>query len=117
MKYIIAFLALITFICCQAQVPVHHAIPAEEAFVEIKKSILECIIKSDKASQELKNYAVENVNNGYKETLLLSNFRNNESDRLVIRQCRRQAFLNTSKKRIKPLPLVPKEQIKPKVNN
>ena len=115
MKFIIiAFATLISLVLNQ---PVGQAIPVEEAFVEIKKSILECIIKSDKASQELKNYAVENVNNGYKETLLLSNFRNNESDRLVIRQCRRQAFLNTSKKRIKPLPLVPKEQIKPKVNN
>ena len=115
MKFIIiAFVVLTSLVLNQ---PVGKAIPAEEAFIEIKKSILDCILKSDKASEALKDYANENVKNGYKETLLLSKFRENESDRLVIRQCRRQAFLNTSKKRIKPLPLVPKEQIKPKVNN
>ena len=37
------FLVLITFAYCQPEVPVHHAIPSEEAFVEIKKTILKCI--------------------------------------------------------------------------
>ena len=112
MKFIlIAFVALTSLVLNQ---PVGKAIPAEEAFIEIKKSILDCILKSETASVELKEYANENVNNGYRETLLLSKFRDNETDRLVIRQCRRKAFLNTSKKRIQPLPLVPNEQLKPK---
>ena len=112
MKFIIiTFIALTSLVLNQ---PVGKAIPAEDAFIEIKKSILDCILKSETTSEELKNYANENISNGYKETLLLSRFRDNEKDRLVIRQCRRKAFLNTSKKRLKPLPLVSNEQLKPK---
>ena len=95
MKYIIAFIVLISLVFCEP--PVGNAIPAEEAFTEIKKNILECIVQSEKASPEMKKYATENLNAGYKEQLNLSQFRNNEADRLVIRQCRRQAFVYTYK--------------------
>ena len=111
---IIAFFALTTLVLSDL---VGKVIPAEEAFTEMKKSILECISKNENASAELKNYVNDNINNGYKDTLLLAKFIENETDRLVIRQCRRQSFLFTYKKRLKPLPLVPKEQIKPKINN
>ena len=114
MKYIIAFLVLITFVVCP---PVaDRAIPAEEAFTEIKKSILECIANDEKASPELKNYANENLNNGYKETLIFSKYRQNEVDRLIIRQCRRKAFILTSKQRMKNLKIANKEDIKPRID-
>ena len=48
MKYIIVFIVLISLAFCEP--PVARAIPAEEAFTELKKKILECIIKSEDAS-------------------------------------------------------------------
>ncbi len=96
MKYVLMFLVIISFVFCG---PPQQAVPAEEAFSEIKKNILECVSKDERASAELKNYALENLNNGYKETLVFSKYRQNETDRLVIRQCRRNAFLFTTKKR------------------
>ena len=115
MKYIIAFLFLITYVVCPPTA--ERAIPAEEAFSEIKKKILECIVNDEKTSPELRNYATENLNNGYKETLILSKYRQNEVDRLIIRQCRRKAFILTSKQRAPNLKTVSKEDIKPKKEN
>ena len=113
MKLVIMFLVLISIVLSE---PVSKAIPAEEAFTEIKKNILECISKDDNASTELKDYVNESLSNGYKEPLNFSKFRENETDKTVIRQCRRKAFIFTSKKRMRPLPLVPREQIQPKIN-
>ena len=101
MKFVLAIIVLISYVLCQPEVA--KPIPAEEAFTEIKKSILECISQDEKTSPELRNYALENLNNGYKETLIFSNYRQNEVDRLIIRQCRRKAFLFTSKKTRFPL--------------
>ena len=113
MKYIIAFLFLITFVVCPPTI--ERAIPAEEAFTDIKKKILECIVNDEKASPELKNYAQENLDKGLKETLILTKYRQNEVDRLIIRQCRRKAFVLTSKQKAHNLKIVPKEDIKPKI--
>ena len=110
MKYIIAFLVLITFVVCPPTVD--RAIPAEEAFSDIKKNILECIVNDTKASPELRNYAQESLNNGFKETLVLSKYRQNESDRLIIRQCRRKAFVLTAKQKAQKLKIVTKEDLK-----
>ena len=97
MKYVLAFLVVICAVLCEPQ---PKAIPAEEAFTEIKKNILECVVKDERASADLKNYAQENLNNGYKETLIFSKYKQNDTDRLVIRQCRRNAFLFTTKKNL-----------------
>ncbi len=115
MKYIFAFLLLISFAFCEPQIG--KVIPAEEAFTEIKKSILECISKDENASPELRNYALENLNNGYKETLIFNKYRQNETDRLIIRQCRRKAFLFTIKKPQEKLELAPEGKIKLKKDN
>ena len=111
MKFLILLFALISFVLNGPTL-----IPVEDAFVEIRKNILECIAKDDKISDELKKYVNDNLNNGYKETLNFSKFRENEFDNTVIRLCRRKATIFTSRKRIKPLS-IPKEQIKPKINN
>ena len=116
MKYIISFIVLISLAFCEP--PLGNAIPAEEHFVQIKKNILDCIVKSDKASAELKEYATEYLNTGHKDQLKLYQFRNNESDRFVIRQCRREAFSNNFKR--KPpegLKIVSKDKIKPRMDN
>ena len=114
MKFVITFLFLISFVLSE---PNGNVIPTEESFTEIKKSILECIAKDINVSNELKNYANENLNNGFKERLSFSSFRENENDRNIIRQCRRQAFQFISKDRIKPLHVYSKEHIIPKINN
>ena len=97
MKYIIVFLVLISLAFCQPSTG--KTIPKEEeVFADMKKLILECIIKSEKASPEMKKYAAENLNAGPNETLNLAQFINNESDRFIIRQCKREAFLLATKK-------------------
>ena len=116
MKYIIAFLALLTFVCCQPEVPVHHAIPAEEAFIDIKKTIINCINEDERASPELKEYVKGYLATDMKEPLLLSKYRQNETDRLIIRQCRRKSFFYNSKTRMKNLQIARKEDVKPKMN-
>ena len=116
MKYIITFIVLISLAFCEP--PVAKAVPAEEVFTELKKNILECIVKAEKASPELKKYATETLEAGFKETLNLSQFtNNNDSDRLIVRTCRRQAYTYTAKKRAPILPLAPKEKVKPKMDN
>ena len=114
MIFVITLLFLISLALTQ---PIGKAIPAEEAFTEIKKNILECIAKDVNASIKLKNYVNDNLNNGYKEPLNFSNFRENEIDRNIIRECRRKAFLFSSKKRIKPLNIFSKGHIITKINN
>ena len=116
MKYVITFLALIAFISCQPKVPAHHVIPSEEAFIEIKKTILNCINEDDRASPELKEYVKGYLASDMKEPLLLTKYRQNETDRLLIRQCRRKSFIY-SKTRMKNLPIARKEDVKPKMDN
>ena len=116
MKYIISFIVLISLAFCEP--PLGNAIPAEEHFVQMKKNILDCIVKSDKASAELKEYATEYLNTGHKDQLKLYQFRNNEADRLVIRKCRREAFSVKSKRRPpEGLKIVSKDKIKPRMDN
>ena len=110
MKFLLTLLFLISLAFCDPEIG--KAIPAEEVFTEIKKNILECISKEERASPELRNYALENLINGYKETLIFSQHRQNEIDRLVIRQCRRKAFLLSSKRASDKLRLVPEGEIK-----
>ena len=100
MKYVITFLALIAFISCQPKVPAHHVIPSEEAFIEIKKTILNCINEDDRASPELKEYVKGYLASDMKEPLLLTKYRKNDTDRIIIRQCRRKSFLYASKSKI-----------------
>ena len=97
MKILIFFLVLLTYTLCQS--PFAQAIPAEEAFKEIKKAILECISKEETATPELKQYANENLNSDMKERLDFTKYRENESDKKIIRDCRRKAFIVTNKAR------------------
>ena len=93
MKYIIYFIILITFIFCSPDAD--KTITVED---EIKKSILECIVNNEKTSPILRNYVNEILSNGYKEDLLLTKYRQNDADRIIIRQCRKKAYLSTLKK-------------------
>ena len=97
MKYVITVLALKAFISCQPKVPAHHVIPSEEAFIEIKKTILNCINEDDRASPELKEYVKGYLASDMKEPLLLTKYRQTETDRLLIRQCRRKSFISKTK--------------------
>ena len=97
MKYIIAFLALITFICCQRPVPEHILIPSEEALVEIKKTILNCIDNDARASPQLKEYTRGYLASDMKEELLLAKYEGNDTDRIIIKECRGRSFVYASK--------------------
>ena len=90
MKFIICLLVLISIVFSQPET--RKFIPPEEKYASLKKDLLECIIKDPDTSEELRKYATEQLNDGTKEKLILSNHRNNGLDRGVIRKCRRQAF-------------------------
>ena len=97
MKYIIAFIALITFICCQYRIPEHILIPSEEALVEIKKTILNCIDNDARASPQLKEYTRGYLASNMKEELLLAKYEGNDTDRIIIKECRGKSFVYASK--------------------
>ena len=112
MKLIIALLVIISFVACEPEVG--QVIPAEEAFTEIKKHILECITKDENTSPELKQYATETLNSGYKETLNFSKYKENETDNKIIRQCRINALIFPKKKPANiPRPLAVKQNVLP----
>ena len=92
MKTLYLLLALITLTLCE-DAPKTKLIGVEDAFVEVKKRILECITKSETASAELKKYATDFLATDLKESLNLKKFRENTNDKDVIRKCRRDAFL------------------------
>ena len=93
MRYIISFIILISFIFCSPNTD--KTIIVED---EIKKRILECIVNNEKTSPILRNYVNEIFSNGYKEDLLLTKYRQNDADRIIIRQCRKKAYLSILKK-------------------
>jgi hypothetical protein len=96
MRYIIAFLILITFVFCAPDTDKEISVNDE-----IKKSILECIVNNEKTTPKLRNYVKEILNNDIKEDLLLTKYRQNDADRIIIRQCRKKAYLSTIKEKKK----------------
>ncbi len=97
MKYILCLLLLFTIAYCNKKKSILSPYTMEEAIPTLKKSFLECISKSEAASEELKNYANENLTKELKEHLHLSQFKILESDKLVIRKCRRETLLQNKK--------------------
>ena len=105
MKYIILCLLIITFVVCDKKKSILSPLSIDEVFPELKKKLLECISKSENASDNLKNYANENLNSDLKEPLNFATFKLIETDRVIIRKCRREIFI--SKKKAAPkLPIV-----------
>ena len=92
MKTLYLFLALLSLALCEGP-PKTKLIGIEDAFVDVKKKILDCIIKSETASEELKKYATDFLATDLKESLNLKKFRENANDKDVIRKCRRDAFI------------------------
>ena len=110
MKFIFALLGLLSLSLCEAP-PKGKLIAVEDAFVGIKKNILTCLSKEEGASAELKKYVEEQLASDLKESLNLYKFRENESDRDIIRKCRREAFIhNTARDPIRPTRFLPKKR-------
>ena len=108
MKYIFILLGLLSLALCEAP-PKGKLIGVEDAFVEVKKKILQCISKEESASAELKKYVTETLSSELKESLTLYKFRENPTDRDIIRKCRRHAFIeNTSRNPFKPTGFLPR---------
>ena len=93
MKYLFLFFALLSLALCDAP-PKSKLIAVEDAFVNVKKNILTCISKSESASAELKKYANDLLATDLKESLNLHKYRENLTDKEVIRNCRREAFIH-----------------------
>ena len=98
MKYILILITLIAFAVCEP--PVGRPISAEEAFIDIKKKLIKCIVNDQESSLELKNYANEVIAGEYKETLNLSKFKEKESDWEIIRKCRRNSFMIDKRRKL-----------------
>ena len=64
--------------------------------MKLKKTILNCINEDDRASPELKEYVKGYLASNMKEPLLLTKYRKNDTDRIIIRQCRRKSFAYVS---------------------
>ena len=101
MKYIIFLLVLFSIVLSEPEPK--KFVPPEQRYASLKNDLLECIIKHSDTSEELRKYATEQLNDGAKETLILSNHRNNGLDRGVIRNCRRQAFKKSLQSEFSPL--------------
>ena len=65
------------------------------------KKILDCIIKSESVSDELKKYATDFPSTDLKESMNLKKFNENVNDNDVLRKCRRDAFIKDAMR--KPL--------------
>ena len=101
MKYFILLLALFAVTLCEKKTPVATAIPAEEAFVSIKKKLVACLEQSEKASTTLKDYAKQVASKEYKEKLKFQELNLEQSDKEVVRECRRKAFMFTRRRNLK----------------
>ena len=94
MKYIFYLIVLMIINLCQSQSPF---IPVDrfdfkDTFKKMRKSLIDCILTNSKSSENLKKYATE-VSSGINiATLNLEQFKNEESDYNIIKQCRRQSF-------------------------
>ena len=98
MKFIFLFFALLSLSLCDTT-KINKLIAVEDAFVNVKKNILECLSKAENASPELRKYATEILATDLKESLNLHRFRDNLSDKEVIRKCRREAFIHDTQRR------------------
>ena len=98
MKFIFLFFALLSLSLCDTT-KINKLIAVEDAFVNVKKNILECLSKAENTSPELRKYATEILATDLKESLNLHRFRDNLSDKEVIRKCRREAFIHDTQRR------------------
>ena len=98
MKFIFLFFALLSLALCDPP-KINKLIAVEDAVVNVKKNILECLSKAENASPELRKYATEVLSTDLKESLNLHRFRDNLSDKEVIRKCRREAFIHDTQRR------------------
>ena len=91
---VILILSLISILFCSP--PPRDRFRNEESLTKLKRGILECIIKEETSSTDLKKYAEEMLTKDFKEELNLKQFRENETDRSIIRKCRREAFIQNA---------------------
>ena len=98
MKFLFLFFALLSLSLCDAP-PKNNLIAVEDAFINIKKNILECLSKAENASPELRKYATDRLATDLKESLNLHVYRENLTDKEVIRKCRRDAFIHDTQRR------------------
>ena len=101
MKYFILLLALFVITLCDKKTPVATVIPAEEAFISLKKKLIDCLEQSEKASSTLKNYVKEVAGNGYKDKLKFKELNLEQSDKEIVRECRRKSFMITRRRNLR----------------
>ena len=90
MKSIIFLLALISYALCAP----HRGI--SDIYKEFKTRIYQCILKSDVASAQLKEIATKNLKSNETSLLSLNSIEITNEDRLIARDCKKQAFRKKS---------------------
>ena len=93
MKYFLILLSLFYFTFC-ANSKIKRKIAVTDTFIGIRKNLLECIVKTENASPELKQYASDFLKTDLKGDLNLGQFRTNQIDNDVLKKCRREIFSN-----------------------
>lgn len=88
MKNVLIFILLVVLIVCPPS-----AINREERYKrmhEIKKQMIECILKNEYISEDLKKEIEGNNDNDFRKIFNISNLK--EGDREIIKDCRTQFF-------------------------
>ena len=85
MKYIFLF-ALISCILCTPRSDV------SDIYKNLKTRINKCILQSEEVSTQLKELAKKNLNSGESNLINIHSIELTDADRLVVKECKKQAF-------------------------
>ncbi len=90
MKNFLCFIALIACVLCASKKTPGERDPNFRN--EIRENIIECILKNEGISETLKNHLEEEKNGDPRVPLHFNKIELTDSERLIIRNCRRETF-------------------------
>ena len=90
MKSILVFLFLMALVVCHP--PEFNREERQKRRKQFQKDIADCILKSESASADLKKQIEDNKDDDLRKVLHLYITKLDESDREIIRKCRRELF-------------------------
>ena len=90
MKNFLCFVALIACVLCASKKTPRERDPNFRN--EIREKIIECILKNEEISETLKNHLEEEKKSDPRIPLHFSKLELTDSERLIIKTCRRETF-------------------------
>ena len=114
MKLILCLCFVLSFMLCNGQTTEKRLIKSKEEYLKIKELMFECILSSEKSSEALLKYAKEKREQDISELLKI---KWEESDRQIIRLCRKMALMSVVNNRGKELEADLKEKFPDKLKD